>query len=82
MEATSQVLNFKANKGISAFNKKELMMVTPIKNHWLKMILSINGVYWNWNIKGKLIINNVFAGVGKPIKLSVCRLSILNFASL
>ena len=29
----SQVLNFRANKESSAFNRKELMMVTPIKNH-------------------------------------------------
>ena len=33
LAAKSQVLNFKANKGSSAFNKKELIIVTPIKNH-------------------------------------------------
>ena len=45
LEAKSQVLNFKANKGISAFNKKELSNVVAIKNHLLKIILSIKGVY-------------------------------------
>ena len=45
LEVKSQVLNFNANNGISAFNKKELITVTAIKNHLLKITLSIKGVY-------------------------------------
>ena len=33
-------------------------------------------------INGKLMKNNVFAGVASPIKFSVWRVSILNFANL
>lgn len=33
-------------------------------------------------IRGKELINKALAGVGKPIKLWVCRVSVLNLASL
>lgn len=76
------VLNLKANNGISAFSNTQLSNVIPIKNQWFKITSSIDVIFWNVKISGKLKISKVFAGVGNPIKLDVCRVSTLNLANL
>ncbi len=58
----------------------QLKIVNPIRNEGLRIILCADSENWKCNISGKLNINNVFAGVGNPIKLEVCLVSTLNFA--
>ena len=40
-----QLLNFKANRGISAFSSIELTIVSPIKNHLFNIIPSTHSEY-------------------------------------
>ena len=51
------------------------------KTYGLLTRLSNDGYFSNQSITGMEAIKMAFAGVGKPIKLVVCRVSMLNFAS-
>ena len=74
-------LNFKENKGISAINNTDITTVARIKSSGIAIQVLRELPAWNSVIKGKERKNKVFAGVGKPIKLSVCLSSTLNFAN-
>lgn len=75
-------LIFKANKGISAFRIKALKIEIKINTQGFINNSSTNNESVFFKIRGKLIINIAFAGVGKPMKDSVCRVSILKLANL
>src|SRR5690606_7633622 len=71
---------FREKSGNSAFIIKALNKLIPTKTYGLLKISKTNSLSVVFIIKGILNINKAFAGVGKPIKLSVWRVSILNFA--
>jgi len=71
---------FKENNGISALRIYALNKVMVNKNQGLENISKTIKESEYFRTKGKLIINKVLAGVGKPIKESVWRASILKLA--
>jgi len=73
-------LVFNEKSGNSAFIIKALNKLIPTKTYGLLKKLKTKSLSVVFIIKGILNINNAFAGVGKPMKLSVWRVSILNFA--
>lgn len=75
-------LNFKAIKGISATSRNEKVIVRPISTEVSVSMSLIHSLVGKILTNGIVMKNRVFAGVGKPMNLSVCLVSILNFASL
>lgn len=81
-----KVLNFNDIKGISAISSHENRKMKGIRNPaWViilvKNTISIPNKLFSWLIiNGNEAINNALAGVGNPMKESVCRVSKLNFA--
>jgi hypothetical protein len=75
-------LNFKAKRGISETKVRDSKIVSPIKTSGISIIDAIRLSAWKVLISGNDIKIKQFAGVGNPIKLSVCLSSILNFANL
>src|SRR5690606_13191635 len=71
---------FNENNGISAFIIKALNKLMKTKTYGLLKIVNTKSLEVVLVIIGMLKINNALAGVGKPIKLSVWRVSILNLA--
>src|SRR5690606_34064646 len=71
-------LNFKAIKGNSAVNNKAKSKVKPIRNG--PLLIKFPAHSNSSAIKGSVEINSPLAGVGTPIKRSLCRVSILNLA--
>ncbi len=55
-------------------------MVIPINTNTLESTKSEISALSNAR-RGNALMNNALAGVGKPIKLSACLVSTLNFAS-
>lgn len=77
----TQLLNFNAIKGISATNKKENIIVNPMRRG--KLLIKTFAVSLSSpkiQIKGIVMKKSVFAGVGKPMKEFDCLVSILNLA--
>jgi hypothetical protein len=60
-------LDFNENKGISAFKMYALKKVINSNTTWLVKISSAINESEYKTTRGKLIINKVLAGVGKPI---------------
>ena len=80
LSAQDMFLNFNANSLNSATNSSEKITVIANSTYPFEIIFATR---LSCAItKGKALINNAFAGVGRPIKESDCRVSILNFASL
>lgn len=75
-------LNFSAINGSSATSKNENNNVKPINILGLEIIEFAKLLFSpNVQISGIEIKNKVLAGVGSPIKVSDCRVSILNLAN-
>ena len=72
-------LNFSANKGSSATNRKERIIDSAAKNQWLPTNERSKRLFVI--IRGKELIKRALAGVGRPINELVCLVSMLNFAS-
>jgi hypothetical protein len=73
-------LNFSANRGNSATKSQELIIGKAIIKYLeLKIVSAQSGPLCK--TKGIEIIKRAFAGVGTPIKESVCLVSRLNLAS-
>src|SRR5690554_601388 len=72
-------LVFKENSGISAFIINALKKLIKTKIYGLLKISNTKSLEVVAVISGILRIKSAFAGVGNPIKLSVCRVSMLNF---
>ena len=77
-----KLLNFKAKRGISETKASDSKMLSPIKTSGISIISAIKLSAWKVLISGNDIKNKQFAGVGNPIKLSLCLSSTLNFANL
>jgi hypothetical protein len=68
-------LNFKANNSIGATSRKETMMVIHIRTPgWETHVANGSGS------NHSPVINRALAGVGNPIKVSLCLSSVLNLA--
>ena len=76
-------LNFIENKGMGDTRRYDRTKIKNINIPGLANNLAMMGMPSGelYNIRGIDPINMAFAGVGNPIKLSVCLVSILNFAS-
>ena len=75
-------MNFNENIGIGEINKNESRNISITRNPGLAKILLKNKIRPDGYAISNGIdpINIALAGVGSPIKLSVCLWSILNFA--
>ena len=72
-------LNLKLNMGISAIIKTESTDAVLYKTLPVKIVCAKPKLLFK-KIKSKPTTNKAAAGVANPIKLSLCRSSILNFA--
>lgn len=75
--AHEKSLNFRANNSKGATSNNENTIVIPVNTGAVKTIALIDSGKKTSDVK-----NNAFAGVGTPIKESVCRVSMLNLANL
>lgn len=74
-------LNFKEISGTSATKSKPMPRLNIVRNQGFRRESFMKLLLFS-SMNGKDAINMAFAGVGKPIKFSDCRVSILNLASL
>lgn len=80
-------LNFRENKGSSAISKNERTMeeIRTKNSSWnklpIKVPISVGLVLFCFSIRGMLSQKRALAGVGNPMKESVCLSSRLNFAN-
>src|ERR1035437_6895793 len=80
--AHENFLNLSAKSGSGATRRKEEINVREIRTTGLSiMCLKDSPTEFEFRISGSAAIKIVFAGVGNPIKESVCLVSILNFAN-
>jgi hypothetical protein len=82
LSANFKFLNFKAKRGISETKVSDSKIVSPIRTSGISIIDAIKLSAWKVLISGNDMKIKQFAGVGNPIKLSLCLSSILNFANL
>ena len=76
----SLFLNLSDISGISATNKAHITSTKTLSTYSFKIYFENKG--WCSSINGNDAMRIAFAGVGKPIKLSAWRVSVLNLASL